>query len=266
MDLRGAAATMLMTLYMRKIDARSRRPILGDPYAENVYARIDHDVHGLWQFTGDVSTIACRAAVLDRWTTEFLATESHGQVLHLGCGLDSRPLRVDVPSSTRWIDVDQSGVMDVRRRLYAFPEHVVQVPASVTDDDWWDAVDPGRPTLVVAEGLFPYLPPDGVHDLVDRVVQRTRRAELAFDAVAPWTATASRWTPALRAAGTEFAWSWNPADFAHRHPGLRERDDVSIFDEVALREPRLWLRPLLATAGHLPAMQDSMRVHRFTTG
>jgi O-methyltransferase involved in polyketide biosynthesis len=264
-DLRGAAATLLLTLYMRRQDARSRRPILGDPYAEEVWDRIEHDVGGLWQFTGDVSTIACRSAMLDRWTREFLDAEPGGQVLHLGCGLDSRPLRVGVPESCRWLDVDQPEVMDVRGRLYDLPGHVLQVPGSITDDDWWDAVDPARPTLVVAEGLFMYVPPEDVHATLDRVVERTPRSVLAFDAVAPWTVGVSRWTPTFRAVGTEFRWGWDPVEFAHRHPRLRERDDVSVYDEVTLVEPRIWLRPLLATAGHLPALQDAMRLHRFTT-
>ncbi|NWJ71333.1 class I SAM-dependent methyltransferase [Pseudonocardia sp. ICBG1122] len=100
-----------MTLYMRRLDARPP-PILGAPWAEPVWDRIEHDVHGLWQFTGDVSTIVCRAAILDGWTREFLSTEPAGQVLHLGCGLDSRPLRVGVPSTCRWVDVDQPEVME----------------------------------------------------------------------------------------------------------------------------------------------------------
>lgn len=265
-DLRGAAATLLLTLYLRRRDARSRRPILGDPYAEDVYDRIEHDVRGLWQAAGDVTAVVCRAAMLDAWTRRFLAAEPDGQVLHLGCGLDSRPLRVAAPSSCRWVDVDQPEVMAVRRRLYDLPPHVEQVGGSVTDDGWWDAVDPSRATLLVAEGLFMYVPPEAVHATVERVVRGTPRGEVAFDAVAPWTLGVSRWAPIFRSVGAEFRWGWDPAGFARRHPTLRERDDVSVYDEAALREPRVWLRPLLSAAGHLPAMQDALRLHRFAFG
>ncbi|MBP2370930.1 class I SAM-dependent methyltransferase [Pseudonocardia parietis] len=264
--LRGAAATLLMTLYLRSQDARSSRPILDDPYAVEVYDRIEHDVHGLWQFTGDRALVACRAAILDDWIRDFLAAEPDGQVLHLGCGLDSRPLRVGVPTSCRWLDVDLPEVMAIRRRLYEFPEQVVQVSGSVPDDGWWTAVDPARPTLTVAEGLFMYLPPQDVHTVVDRIVGGTPRAVLAFDAVADWIVTASGWTPVFRALGTGFRSGWEPAQFAHRHPTLRELDDISVYDEAAIRESRLWLRPLLSAVGHLPALQDAMRLHRFVTG
>ncbi|NIB32733.1 hypothetical protein HBB16_14945 [Pseudonocardia sp. MCCB 268] len=39
--------------------------------------------------------------------------------MHLGCGLDSRPLRVGARAvELRQLDVDQAEVVDVRRRLY----------------------------------------------------------------------------------------------------------------------------------------------------
>ncbi|RZT83948.1 methyltransferase (TIGR00027 family) [Pseudonocardia sediminis] len=265
-DLRGAAATLLMTLYMRAFDARSRRPILGDRYAQEVLDRVEYDFATLHRFTGDASAIVCRAKRLDEWTTEFLVAEPHGQVLHLGCGLDSRPLRVRPPRTCRWIDVDQPEVIDLRRRLYDLPDHVETVPASVTDEGWWDQVSTDRPTLVVAEGLLMYLPDDDVRALVDRVRQTLPRGLLAFDAVAPWTVTVSKWTPEFRAVGTRFHSAWDRGTFESRHPSLHRLDDVSVYDMAALAEPRLWLRPALYVAGVLPPMRDSMRLHRYRFG
>lgn len=265
-DLRGAAATLLMTLSMRAHDARSRRPVLGDRYAQEVLDRVEYDFAALHRFTGDTSAVVSRARRLDEWTAEFLVAEPHGQVLHLGCGLDSRPLRVRPAPTYRWIDVDQPEVIDLRRRLYDMPEHVESVPASVTDDAWWDGVCTDRPTLVVAEGLFMYLPDEGVHALVDRALDTLARGRLAFDAVAPWTVTVSRWSPELRAVGARFHSAWDRAAFESRHPALGRVDDVSVYDMAALVEPRLWLRPALLAAGALPAVRDSMRLHRYRFG
>lgn len=265
-DLRGAAATLLMTLYMRAYDAGSRRPILGDHYAREVLDRVEYDFAALHRFTGDTSAVVSRAKRLDEWTAEFLVAEPQGQVLHLGCGLDSRPLRVRPAPTCRWIDVDQPEVVDLRRRLYDMPDHVEAIPASVTDDSWWDRVSTDRPTLVVAEGLFMYLPDEGVHALVARALDTLPRGLLAFDAVAPWTVTVSRWTPEFRAVGARFHSAWDRDTFESRHPGVHRVDDVSVYDMAALVEPRLWLRPALFVAGALPAMRDSMRLHRYRFG
>ncbi|MBW0102170.1 class I SAM-dependent methyltransferase [Pseudonocardia sp. KRD291] len=265
-DLRGAAATLLMTLYMHAFDARSRRPILGDPYAQDVLDRIDYDAAALRRTTGDTSAVVSRAKRLDEWTTEFLVAEPAGQVLHLGCGLDSRPLRVRPPRTCRWIDVDQPEVIELRRRLYDVPDHVESIPSSVTDEAWWDRVSTDRPTLVVAEGLLMYLTEEGVHALLGRALDRLPRGVLAFDAVAPWTVTASKWTPEFRAVGARFHSAWDRSVFESRYPALQRLDDVSVYDMAALAEPRLWLRPALFVAGALPPLRDSMRLHRYRFG
>lgn len=264
-ELQGAAATLLLTLYMRAWDAKQRTPILGDRYAVEVMDRVEVDPKLLRWASGDASAVTCRARTLDGWTRDFLATHPDAQVLHLGCGLDSRPLRVGVPDTCRWLDVDQPEVIDLRRRLYTLPDQVECVPTSVSDDRWWAEVATDRPTLAIAEGLFMYLPEEDVHRIVDRLVANVPGGELAFDAVAPWTVRASGLAPQFRSTSGRplFRWAWDGAGFAARHPRLTDVDDVSVYDMAAISEPRVYLRPLLALAGLVPAMRDSMRLHRF---
>jgi O-methyltransferase involved in polyketide biosynthesis len=263
--LHGSAATLLLTLYLRAWDAKQRNPVLGDRYAVEVMDRVEVDDPALLRFaTGDASAVTCRARTLDGWTRDFLAAHpGETQVLHLGCGLDSRPLRVGVPDGCRWLDVDQPEVIDLRRRLYTLPGNVGTIPSSVTDDGWWERVATDLPTLAIAEGLFMYLPGADVHRVVDRLLATVADGELAFDAVAPWTVPVSGWAPAFRSAGTRFRWAWDGPGFAARHPRLWEVDDVSVYDMAAISEPRILLRPLLGLAGLVPAMRDSMRLHRF---
>lgn len=263
-DLRGSAATLLLTLYMRAWDAQQRNPVLGDRYAVEVMERVEVDQTLLLFASGDASAVTCRARTLDAWTREYLSAHpGETQVLHLGCGLDSRPLRVGVPDGCRWLDVDQPEVIDLRRRLYTLPGNVETIPSSVSDDGWWARVATDRPTLAIAEGLFMYLPGADVHRVVDRLLATVPEGELAFDAVAPWTVHVSGWAPAFRWAGTRFRWAWDGPEFAERHPELWEVDDLSVYDMAAISEPRVYLRPLLSLAGLLPAMRDSMRLHRF---
>ena len=108
-DLRGAEATLLMTLYLRDRDARSARPILGDTHASEVLSRLEYDFTAFRRLSFDTATINSRARCFDRWAEEFLAAHPDGQVLHLGCGLDSRPLRIARPDTARWVDVDCPG-------------------------------------------------------------------------------------------------------------------------------------------------------------
>jgi hypothetical protein len=67
----------------------------------------------------------------------------------------------DVYVITALVDVDQEPVIALRRRLYPERAGVTTIAASVTEPGWWPRVPDGRPQLVLAEGLFMYLAPDG---------------------------------------------------------------------------------------------------------
>ncbi len=81
-----------------------------------------------------------KETLLDSWAAEFLAAHPDGLVLHLACGLDSRPLRVARPASAAWIDVDYPDVIALRRRLYDLPAGVTTIGTSVTEPEWWHRV------------------------------------------------------------------------------------------------------------------------------
>ena len=51
--------------------------------------------------------VALRAKQLDDWCADYLRQHPDAVVLHLGCGLDSRAFRLDLPPSVRWFDLDQ---------------------------------------------------------------------------------------------------------------------------------------------------------------
>lgn len=63
--------------------------------------------------------IALRSAHFDAMINDFLDGHPNTVVLHLGCGLHSRALRLAIPEATQWIDIDLPQVIDLRRQLYS---------------------------------------------------------------------------------------------------------------------------------------------------
>ncbi len=185
---RSVEWTNLVTLYLRAYESRSPRPILGDHAAAEAVERIDYDfkrVHRAAQPWGSQYLVALRAKKLDDWTKDFLRRHPDAVVLHLGCGLDTRALRIQPPPTVQWFDLDQPGVIELRRKLYDETDTYRMIGSSVTDPGWLEQVPAGRPTLVVAEGLLMYVTESEVRELLARVTDRCGNGELLFDTTAP---------------------------------------------------------------------------------
>ena len=256
--------TLLMALYLRSLDNRRATPILGDRYAQDVVDRIDYDFGKLGNLKGNAPLIATRALQFDTWTKEFLADHPDGVVLHLACGLDSRPLRIPRPATAQWIDVDYPDVIELRERLYGEIEGVRTVGSSVTETAWWDQVPADRPALVLAEGLLMYLAPDDVGVLVDRALTHFPRGCLVFDGVAPWVKTVAGLQPSMRRADTGFRWAMPAPDaFAREHPPLRLRDERSAVDLIGRHQTNAVTRTATGALAHVPALRDAMRFLRY---
>lgn len=176
--------TNLVTLYLRAYEYRSPRPILGDRTAAEAVERIDYDFRRIRRASLPASNqylVALRAKQLDEWCIDYLRRHPDAVVLHLGCGLDGRAFRLAVPSSVLWFDLDQPGVIALRRRLYDDTERYRMIGSSVTDAGWLDQIPAGRPALVVAEGLLMYLAESDVRQLLTRVTDRFGWGEMHFD-------------------------------------------------------------------------------------
>jgi O-methyltransferase len=223
--------TMLMTLYLHARDAQTNHPILGDTHAGPLLERIDYDFARLEKLKGNQPLIIGRAKAIDDSVRAYLAAHPDAVVLHLGCGLDSRVLRIDPGPTVAWFDLDQEPVIDLRLRLYPDREGVTTTAASVTDPGWWADVPSGRPTLVVGEGLLMYLSADGVGAVIDAALARSDvpTQTLVFDTVAPWVRRVSGWQPNFQEADTGFL-----STTADLEAAVRRHDGVELVDERSL--------------------------------
>ena len=127
-----------------------------------------------------------RAKALDDWARAFLAEHAQHReavVLNLGCGLDARVHRIDPPATVDWYDLDYPPVIDLRQQLLPPREHYALIGTDVTDLTWLERIPRGRPVLVIAEGLVPYLTEDAARLLVTSIVDAFPAGQIAFDTV-----------------------------------------------------------------------------------
>jgi methyltransferase (TIGR00027 family) len=187
--------TNLVTLYLRACESRLPQPILGDYAAAEAVDRIDYDfkrMHRTARPGSNQYLVALRAKKLDDWATAFLTRHPDAVVLHLGCGMDTRAFRLHPPATVEWFDVDQPGVIDLRRKLYHERDGYHMIGSSVTDAAWLDRIPTDRPVLVVAEGLVMYLTEREAWELLQRLTDRFGGGEMLFDTLSPMGPRLSR--------------------------------------------------------------------------
>jgi methyltransferase (TIGR00027 family) len=180
--------TNLCTLYLRAYESRSPAAILGDTAAAEAVDRIEYDWARMRRAMRPESgqyVVVMRAKRFDDWSADFLSRHPNAVVLHLGCGIDARALRLHPPETVQWFDVDQPRVIALRRKLYDDRDGYRMIGSSVTDEAWLNEIPTDRPMLMVAEGLVMYLTGPQVRTLLQRLTDRFDSGELVFDTTSP---------------------------------------------------------------------------------
>jgi methyltransferase (TIGR00027 family) len=263
-DLTGVRWTLLVTLYLRAIESRSKDSILRDHAAAEALRRIDYNFGSLKMrlTAGDRYLVVLRARQLDAWAADVLSRHPDATVVQLGCGLDSRAFRLNLPPGARWFDVDFPDVIDLRRRLYPERDRYRMIGSSVTEPAWLEEIPTDRPVLVIAEGVLMYLTEDDVRQLLRRLTDRFTSGSLIFDGVHPWIAWTSNRLPGPYG-GFKMGWAIRDVrDVERLNPRLRHVADTPVVADFELVPVRFY-RVLYRLLSRFPAMRDAMRLFRF---
>jgi len=179
--LTGAKETLFITLYAKAKDSQEKHSILNDTRAFEILNSVDYDFEKFKKSKKDFTIT--RAKQFDEWVKEFIATHPNAVIVYLGCGLDSRVTRIHPPESVDWYDLDFSEVIEIRKRFYADNEHYKMIASSATDENWLAQIPNNRPTLIIAEGVLPYLATEEVMLLLQRLTDHFKEGEIAFEAI-----------------------------------------------------------------------------------
>ncbi|XXG95781.1 hypothetical protein Hte_002052 [Hypoxylon texense] len=247
--------TLMAPLIARARDAQSSQPVLNDVYALQILSRIDHDIEK-FQIDDDKATMhTLRALCLDKWTAEFLATNPHSTVVHLGCGLDSRWQRLQ-PDLTmiRWIDVDLPDVIELRRKLIPSPEGEYSLlAADAAEETWLKRIPADRPTVVICQGLLMYLEEEVGKRLIQRLVDHFKSGQLIIDCIGTIALSLQDRIEVVRATGSSFKWGIDePKTLESLHPQLKMLECLGPAELSGFSRMPLGTRLMLSTYSYLP--------------
>ncbi|KAI1337602.1 tetracenomycin polyketide synthesis O-methyltransferase TcmP [Xylariaceae sp. FL0016] len=233
--------TMLGTLAMRAQDAQSENPILGDSYALQVLQGVDCSFNRGMASAGfdAMRYVIGRAKQLDVWCQDFVDRHDDEPVtvLHLGCGLDSRCLRVRWGKNVKWVDLDRPDVVGLRDRLMEMPSGDYSlIAASVTEESWLSELPSNRPTCIIAEGLLMYLDPEAGRSLINRLVNYIDTGDIYFDVVGSIMKRFYQFIPFYKACPAVTPWavdSWHEFKEVHNKIRFREKKKTHEFMQTS---------------------------------
>lgn len=172
MEITHVSDTALMVAACRALETDSPDGFVRDPFAARLASERGMSMfHALPNPQMMRFGIGVRSHFIDELVLEALASEKIETVLSLGCGLDTRPWRLELPPGLRWIEVDFADMLDYKNALMSaeIPRCRRESIAADANDaaqrgNIYAAVGPA-PALMITEGFLMYLPGATVHAL-----------------------------------------------------------------------------------------------------
>ncbi|MDD1701012.1 MAG: class I SAM-dependent methyltransferase [Methanoregula sp.] len=188
------ASTSFITLYCHALETLSENPVLYDPKSVEITTELNKMLstseHTLDRIlvsgTLDkrlVVHIALRAKKYDEYARDFLQRFPDGVVVNIGCGLDSRFMRID-NGSMIFYDLDLPEIIAIKKTFFNESERYHLIASSVLDSGWMEPVQQHKgPFLFMAEGVFMYLDGKDVQSLVLKIQEKFPGSELVCEVV-----------------------------------------------------------------------------------
>jgi methyltransferase (TIGR00027 family) len=192
MELTDVSKTALVTLRSHVLESQKNKPIINDPMAkyclDNLVSFASEEEKELL-FNRKLSSvltshIAIRARKYDAIINDFISKNPSSMVVNLGCGFDTRYWRID-HQKCEYIELDLPEIVEMKKDI--LKEHLSYelIACSVLDPSWIDRVTSkgNRNFLLIAEGLFMYLPKVEVINLFKTFSERFYHSQMVLEVV-----------------------------------------------------------------------------------
>lgn len=191
--------TLYIPLYGKALVSR-RGLLLQDPKAEEIWAAEGFPLKGKSRSKWLAYYMAMRAKVFDRWADAQIAQTPNTVVLHLGCGMDSRALRVG-RVDVSWFDVDFPEVIRERKRYFEETDRYHMIGADLRSTGWLEQIPKDRPVLILLEGVSMYLPREELMAALAQWKVRFPEMRILMDCYTEFAAKASKFRNPVREVG-----------------------------------------------------------------
>ena len=171
--------TLYIPLYGKSFVSK-KRLFLDDKKAEEIWEAEGFSLKGKSKSKWLAYYMGVRSAVFDEWLKKQMKELGDATVIHIGCGMDSRVLRVGT-CGHKWYDVDFPAVIEERKRYYSETEEYKMIAGDARDCVWLENIKERKSAIVVMEGVSMYLTVEEMRGLADRLCGHFERIALLAD-------------------------------------------------------------------------------------
>ena len=226
--------TLYIPLYGKSYVSR-KNIILSDKKAEELWNLVDIRLKGKSKSKWLAYYMAMRSATYDDWVTQELGKNSGTVVLHIGCGLDSRILRIG-DKDTQWYDIDFPEVIEERKRYYKESCFYHLLKADMRGQEWKEHIPGDKDAIVIMEGVSMYFKPEELVGLLSNLSGHFKSVKLLMDCYTVRAAKASKYKNPINDVGVTQVYGYdNPQELAEK-AGLSFVQEHSMTPEKYIEE------------------------------
>ena len=182
--------TLYISLYGKSYVSK-KGLFLDDKKAEEIWGAEEFSLKGKSKSKWLAYYMGVRSAVFDEWVKQQMADAPNAVVIHIGCGMDGRVIRVGT-NDHKWYDVDFSEVIEERKRYYAETANYQMIAGDARDCRWLTNIKESKSAIVVMEGVSMYLTIKEMQGLTDRLCSHFETLTLLVDCYTSFAAKMSR--------------------------------------------------------------------------
>ena len=164
---------------------------LDDKKAEEIWEAEGFPLKGKSKSKWLAYYMGVRSAVFDEWLNQRMTDMQDAVVIHIGCGMDSRVIRIGTDNH-KWYDVDFADVITERRRYYSESEHYQMISGDARDCNRLTTIKGNKSAIIVMEGVSMYLTIEEMRNLMSSLSSHFESISLLVDCYTSFAAKMSK--------------------------------------------------------------------------
>ena len=198
--------------------------ILHDEKAEEIWSAEGFKLKGKSKSKWLAYYMGMRSAVFDSWVKEKMSATRDAVILHIGCGMDSRALRIG-ETGHLWYDIDFPGVIEERKKYYAESGNYHMLGIDVRSADFTENIAGCENAIIIMEGVSMYLETEELKLLFEKLSKHFGRVHILMDTYTLFAAKMSKFKNPINDVGVTTVYGLDDPKI------LEENTDVKFIKE-----------------------------------